>query len=257
MQLDNKILDINFSENRYGGFSNYIKIKIKEGFFEIRISDHLDTYNVFTTFDDTKKVRINTNKEYSTLENILNQEDINIEDIKNSSNTTIYNQEGQVKTESEAFKKWFGDSKVVDENGEPLIVYHGTSANFDTFDNSKLGFSTDAKSAKQGIFFTSAKNVAEGYAKFATQEAPVDRLLKKSQELERQGKFIAAEKIEEEAAILEEKLLNSTFSGFTKDVYLSIKNPIIFNAKENNFNDVRQEIEDILILSKKKEMMVL
>ena len=23
-----------------------------------------------------------------------------------------------------AFKRWFGDSKVVDENGEPLVVYH-------------------------------------------------------------------------------------------------------------------------------------
>ena len=40
-----------------------------------------------------------------------------------------------------AFKKWFGDwekdlanaSKVVDENGEPLIVYHGTDSFFDKF----------------------------------------------------------------------------------------------------------------------------
>lgn len=29
-------------------------------------------------------------------------------------------------TDSEAFKRWFGNSKVVDENGDPLIVYHGT-----------------------------------------------------------------------------------------------------------------------------------
>lgn len=29
-------------------------------------------------------------------------------------------------TGSAAFKKWFGDSKVVDENGKPLVVYHGT-----------------------------------------------------------------------------------------------------------------------------------
>lgn len=40
------------------------------------------------------------------------------------------------------FKRWFGDwerdpenaSKVVDENGEPLAVYHGTDENFDEFD---------------------------------------------------------------------------------------------------------------------------
>jgi len=30
------------------------------------------------------------------------------------------------KTETPAFKRWFGDSKVVDENGEPMVVYHGT-----------------------------------------------------------------------------------------------------------------------------------
>ena len=29
-------------------------------------------------------------------------------------------------TETEAFKKWFGDSKVVDAQGEPLVVYHGS-----------------------------------------------------------------------------------------------------------------------------------
>lgn len=27
---------------------------------------------------------------------------------------------------SEAFQQWFGNSKVVDENGDPLVVYHGT-----------------------------------------------------------------------------------------------------------------------------------
>lgn len=29
-------------------------------------------------------------------------------------------------TETEAFKRWFGDSKVVDADGKPLVVYHGT-----------------------------------------------------------------------------------------------------------------------------------
>jgi hypothetical protein len=31
---------------------------------------------------------------------------------------------------SAAFKNWFGDSKVVDENGEPLVFYHGAGAAF-------------------------------------------------------------------------------------------------------------------------------
>lgn len=34
---------------------------------------------------------------------------------------------------SEEFKKWFEGSKVVDDNGEPLVVYHGTNVDFDSF----------------------------------------------------------------------------------------------------------------------------
>jgi hypothetical protein len=36
-------------------------------------------------------------------------------------------------TDNPNFVKWFGDSKVVDENGKPLAVYHGTNSEFDTF----------------------------------------------------------------------------------------------------------------------------
>lgn len=36
-------------------------------------------------------------------------------------------------TETEAFKRWFGDSKVVDAQGKPLVVYHGTGADFSVF----------------------------------------------------------------------------------------------------------------------------
>lgn len=32
-----------------------------------------------------------------------------------------------VQTETQAFKKWFGDSKVVTADGKPLVVYHGTA----------------------------------------------------------------------------------------------------------------------------------
>lgn len=50
--------------------------------------------------------------------------------------------QAKARTYSKSFKEWFGDwqsedknnvSKVVDENGEPLVVYHGSSSEFDTF----------------------------------------------------------------------------------------------------------------------------
>ena len=39
-----------------------------------------------------------------------------------------------------AFKKWFGDSKIVDENGEPKVVSHFTDKEFDVFKYKESGF---------------------------------------------------------------------------------------------------------------------
>ena len=36
-------------------------------------------------------------------------------------------------TKTNEFKKWFGDSKVVDSKGKPLVVYHGTGEDFSVF----------------------------------------------------------------------------------------------------------------------------
>jgi len=44
----------------------------------------------------------------------------------------------EAQTETPAFKKWFGNSKVVDENGAPLVVYHGTRQDFSTFKRKSL-----------------------------------------------------------------------------------------------------------------------
>ena len=46
-------------------------------------------------------------------------------------------QESSVRTKS--FKTWFDDSKVVDSNGNPLVVYHGTREKFDEFAPNKEG----------------------------------------------------------------------------------------------------------------------
>ncbi len=55
-------------------------------------------------------------------------------------------------------------SKVVDANGEPLVVYHGTSSDFDTFEMSKFG-QTDSGWYGEGFYFTGRKEQAESYAK--------------------------------------------------------------------------------------------
>ena len=65
-------------------------------------------------------------------------------------------------TESKYFKKWFADSKVVDETGNPLVVYHGGNI-FDVFDYDKIG--TNGTAEGVGFYFTDNKETAEGYTK--------------------------------------------------------------------------------------------
>jgi hypothetical protein len=67
---------------------------------------------------------------------------------------------GENQTDTPEFKKWFGDSKVVDNDGKPLVVYHGTSqAGFEHFDPyaSNYGLMGD------GSYFTESKEVASTY----------------------------------------------------------------------------------------------
>lgn len=71
------------------------------------------------------------------------------------------------------FKAWFGDweknpktaSKVVDENGEPLIVYHGSPKKFTNFSFETFGENSDAGSMGKGFYFTSYKSYADRYRK--------------------------------------------------------------------------------------------
>jgi hypothetical protein len=69
-------------------------------------------------------------------------------------------------TQTPAFKAWFGDSKVVDADGKPLVVYHGTAADFEAFD---LVFSKDGVQGK-GFYFTTRKPLAEDYAYGANRD---------------------------------------------------------------------------------------
>ena len=75
----------------------------------------------------------------------------------------------QVRTK--AFKDWFGDwegdpenaSKVVDENGEPMVVYHGSrTGGFSVFDDTKGDKGSDAPSGS--IWFSSSRENAYSYS---------------------------------------------------------------------------------------------
>ena len=66
-------------------------------------------------------------------------------------------------TKTPEFQKWFKDSKIVDEKGEPLTVYHGSKSDFNTFDIKKHGASDEGLAGK-GFYFTYNPEEASGYA---------------------------------------------------------------------------------------------
>lgn len=97
------------------------------------------------------------------------------------------------KLETPAFKNWFGESRVLDDQGKPLVMYHGTRKT----ENGKAFTIFDTYSSQYGLFgqgsyFTADPSVGSSYTKKGKGDAPT-----------------------------------------VYPVYLSIKNPIDMDAKAN------------------------
>lgn len=64
------------------------------------------------------------------------------------------------------FKSWFGDwergegSQILDQNGEPLVLYHGTNADFDSF---RIGPAVNGRELGDGIYLATDATIAEKY----------------------------------------------------------------------------------------------
>lgn len=65
---------------------------------------------------------------------------------------------------NENFWKWFGDSKIVDESRNPLLVYHGTKSKFDIFKPSKKVGNQGEKDQIEGMYFTDNREGASFFS---------------------------------------------------------------------------------------------
>ncbi len=67
-------------------------------------------------------------------------------------------------TEAPEFQRWFGDSKVVGDNGEPLVMYHGTMKDFTDFKRGQWpGTINDI-----GSWFTNDSETANVFGRFGS-----------------------------------------------------------------------------------------
>ena len=173
----------------------------------------------------------------------------------NGQDKTVYNSNGeriaQSKEALQNFYKWFGDSKVVDKQGRPLVVYHGSENKFDTFDIKKIGKYGEA--IGHGFYFAE-KGIAERYNKgylypvYLRMENPVDYLdsnkIKKRQ-IEDIADWFNDNYIEnEDGHRLFVDNLDYTFKGRKIDSYL-ISDMLDFaeyNEKDIDKDEVYQDI---------------
>ncbi len=108
---------------------------------------------------------------------------------------------------NKAFWGWFKRSKVVDERGDPLVVYHGSFTNWHDdpeaqFSFDKFSSATDTGDVGRGFYFTDSKIEAQAYGRFVN-----------SFYLSIQFPFIFGEEYYKEIQIAMEKLRNSENPG--------------------------------------------
>jgi hypothetical protein len=136
----------------------------------------------------------------------------------------------RTQTETPAFKKWFGDSKVVDAEGGPLVVYHGTTNDFSVFDRSRGNPESDMGA---GFYFSNTPgDVASNYA----GEGP--DLTNRIQQL--------AERIAQDEDLTDEESFEvarqrlSQGKPNTLPVFLALRNPVVLGGKDTTVFDYEE-----------------
>lgn len=149
------------------------------------------------------------------------------------------------KVRTKAFKDWFGDwendpenaSKVVDENGEPLIVYHGSpNTSIQTFSNKNKRY----KVHSGGYFFVSEERIAKMYTTETGKVYSAFLNIRKMEETSAEGKDTLANLRAKENKAIEnpnnDGVKMNTIDKGGKQIQYVVKTPlqikIIFQPKE-------------------------
>jgi hypothetical protein len=107
---------------------------------------------------DPITARIEREKADIALRQFTNNQDVDITPISPPISPT------RIKGVEVSFDEWIADSKVVDDIGEPLTVFHGTSKSFNRFDPEMRG---EVLGDTSGYFFTNERSLAKSYSQLA------------------------------------------------------------------------------------------
>lgn len=153
-------------------------------------------------------------------------------------------------TDSPAFRRWFGDSKIVDANGEPLAVYHGTKDDITTFDPSKT--------ADGGIHFGTS---AQANMRVSGQGKNIMRVYLSANDLQRSKDMGGNWKAKIKAAKASGKdgiVYLNRYEGLSSDVIARLSNNGLLNKLDSmsdaEFRRAVPEAEDSYIVFKPNQI---
>jgi GNAT superfamily N-acetyltransferase len=135
---------------------------------------------------------------------------------------TLPAREGLRNDRAANLKAWFGQSAVVDDEGQPLVVYHGTTASFDTFETERGNIESDFG---RGIYFSNnPRDVGANYAGIGPDL---------ESKIQRRAEQLAQErdvKYDDPTARADAEAEFVTHGGLTMPVYLKLENPAILGG---------------------------
>jgi hypothetical protein len=142
--------------------------------------------------------------------------------------------EARRQTETPAFKRWFGQSKVAAEDGAPLVVYHGTVNDFAQYDERRGNVESDWGA---GFYFSNTpEDVNENYA----GEGPdlTNKIERLAERIEAEEEIPYAEARERARAELSEGRAN------VMPVFLSLQNPFEVGGERPEYWETEYDPED-------------
>jgi len=165
-----------------------------------------------------------------------------------------------------AFKDWFGDwendpenaSKVVDENGEPLVVYHGTTKDFYVFKKADK-YRKEWGIRDYGMYFSNSEFTAKEYSldyEYKTDE--YQEWNNKLEEYKKQQDWESWKKLYVE----KKDQFSKDYSKKYKSIrvikcFLNIRNAFIVEGNENYWYKVLKGTTDIAIDNKNDGIIAL
>ncbi|WP_294437648.1 LPD23 domain-containing protein [uncultured Victivallis sp.] len=156
---------IDFMRNAYDSSNRETFLQIYEAELEKAEKGHLDAFSLYRRLAGEVEARNAERRSGLSLEERLRTLLANTEDVaeqdkiyleKNTADLPLSREE-----DSAAFQRWFADSKVVDAEGKPLVVYHGSPNDFTVF--SYKFNNSNGQAEGRGFYFTDNRSYAEGY----------------------------------------------------------------------------------------------